>query len=105
MLSAKAARRKLRWNGAARQPIVPGWTMPGWTTPGWTMPGDVGYLDDDDTLFLTDRKARDDHFGGREHLPPGGREPAHHHPKVADMAVIGMPDTDMGEGQTKRITG
>jgi len=69
MLSAKAARRKLRWNGAARQPIVPGWTMPGWTTPGWTMPGDVGYLDDDDTLFLTDRKARgrkarDDHSGG-----------------------------------------
>lgn len=83
--------------------------------PGWTMPGDVGYLDDDNTLFLTDRKARgrkargrkarDDHFGGREHLPPGGREPAHHHPKVADMAVIGVPDTDMGEVQTKRITG
>ncbi len=81
------------------------WTMPGWTMPGWTMPGDVGYLDDDGLLFLTDRKARDDHFGGVNIYPREAENLLITHPKVADMVVIGMPDPDRGQGHTKRITG
>jgi fatty-acyl-CoA synthase len=64
---------------------------------GWTSLGDVGYLDADGYLFLTDRKAYMIISGGVNIYPQEIENLLITHPKVADAAVIGAPDPDMGE--------
>ncbi|MCU4187471.1 AMP-binding protein [Acidiferrimicrobium sp. IK] len=64
---------------------------------GWTTLGDVGYLDDDGWLYLTDRKAFMIISGGVNIYPQETENVLIMHPKVADVAVIGVPDADMGE--------
>jgi acyl-CoA synthetase (AMP-forming)/AMP-acid ligase II len=64
---------------------------------GWTTLGDVGYLDDEGWLFLTDRKAFMIISGGVNIYPQEVEDCLALHPKVADVAVIGMPDDEMGE--------
>jgi long-chain acyl-CoA synthetase len=64
---------------------------------GWTTLGDVGYLDGDGYLFLTDRKAFMIISGGVNIYPQEIENLLITHPKVADVAVIGAPDEDMGE--------
>ena len=64
---------------------------------GWTTLGDVGYLDADGYLYLTDRKAYMIITRRREHLSAGGRERARHPPEVVDVAVFGVPNDDFGE--------
>jgi len=64
---------------------------------GWVTIGDIGYLDDDGYLFLTDRK---DHMiiaGGVNIYPQEAEEVLIGHPKVADVAVFGVPNADLGE--------
>ena len=63
----------------------------------WTTLGDVGYLDEDDYLFLTDRKAFMIISGGVNIYPREIEDALIIHPKVADVAVIGVPNEDMGE--------
>ena len=64
---------------------------------GWTSLGDVGYQDEDGYLFLTDRKSFMIISGGVNIYPQEIENLLITHPKVADAAVIGGPDADMGE--------
>jgi len=63
----------------------------------WSALGDVGYLNEDGFLFLTDRKAFMIISGGVNIYPQEIEDALVMHPKVADVAVFGLPDPDMGE--------
>jgi acyl-CoA synthetase (AMP-forming)/AMP-acid ligase II len=64
---------------------------------GWSTLGDVGYVDDDGFLYLTDRKAYMIISGGVNIYPQEAENVLAMHPKVADVAVFGVPDDEMGE--------
>jgi fatty-acyl-CoA synthase len=64
---------------------------------GWRTLGDVGYLDEDGYLYLTDRKAHMIISGGVNIYPQEAENVIVGHPGVADVAVIGVPDPEMGE--------
>ena len=59
--------------------------------------GDVGYVDDDGYVFLTDRKTYMIIAGGVNIYPQECENLLITHPKVADAAVFGVPNEDMGE--------
>lgn len=63
----------------------------------WTTLGDVGRLDEDGYLYLTDRKAFMIITGGVNVYPQETENLLITHPKVADVAVIGVPNEDFGE--------
>ncbi len=64
---------------------------------GWTTLGDVGRLDEDGFLYLTDRKAYMIITGGVNVYPQEAENTLALHPKVADVAVFGVPNDDFGE--------
>ena len=64
---------------------------------GWTTVGDVGYLDEDGYLYLTDRKADMIISGGVNVYPQEAEALLITHPKVADVAVFGIPHEELGE--------
>ena len=59
--------------------------------------GDIGYVDEDGYLFLTDRAAYMIISGGVNVYPQETEDVLVMHPKVADVAVIGVPDEELGE--------
>jgi fatty-acyl-CoA synthase len=65
--------------------------------PNWGTVGDLGYVDDDGFLFLTDRKAFLIISGGVNIYPQEVENALALHPLVHDVAVIGVPDEEMGE--------
>lgn len=65
--------------------------------PTWTTTGDIGYIDTDGYLFLTDRKAFMIISGGVNIYPQEIEDALALHEKVLDVAVIGVPDEEMGE--------
>lgn len=70
--------------------------------PEWSTLGDVGKVDEDGFLYLTDRKAFMIISGGVNIYPQEAENVLITHPKVADVAVIGVPDEEFGE-QVKAV--
>ena len=70
--------------------------------PTWATFGDIGHLDEDGYLFLSDRKAFMIIAGGVNIYPQEAENVLLTHPAVADAAVFGVPDDDMGE-QVKAV--
>ena len=64
---------------------------------GWSTLGDVGKVDEEGFLYLTDRKAFMIISGGVNIYPQEAENILIGHPKVADVAVIGVPNEDFGE--------
>ena len=65
--------------------------------PNWTTVGDMGYADKDGFLYLTDRKAFMIISGGVNIYPQQIEDALALHPKIGDVAVIGVPHPEMGE--------
>ncbi|MBX9728827.1 MAG: acyl-CoA synthetase [Sphingopyxis sp.] len=64
---------------------------------GWTTLGDIGWVDEDGFLYLTDRKSFMIISGGVNIYPQEIENHLVTHPKVTDVAVIGGPHEEMGE--------
>jgi long-chain acyl-CoA synthetase len=64
---------------------------------GWATVGDIGYLDDDGYLYLTDRRHHMIISGGVNIYPREAEDMLVTHPKVMDAAVFGIPHDEMGQ--------
>src|SRR5258708_11460301 len=67
---------------------------------GWATLGDVGYVDDDGFLYLTDGVSHMIISGGGNVYPPEAQNPVAGHPQGAHPAVPGRPDPGIGEQGT-----
>lgn len=65
--------------------------------PTWSCVGDIGYLDKDGYLYLTDRKTFMIISGGVNIYPQAIENALVMHADVGDVAVIGVPNAEMGE--------
>jgi long-chain acyl-CoA synthetase len=65
--------------------------------PTWTTTGDIGHLDADGYLYLTDRAAFTIISGGVNIYPQEVEDALALHPAILDVAVIGVPDDEMGQ--------
>jgi len=64
---------------------------------GWAAYGDIGHVDEDGFLYLTDRKAYMIIVGGVNVYPQEAENLLIAHPAVADAAVFGVPHPEWGE--------
>ena len=67
------------------------------TQNGWSTIGDIGYMDEEGYLYLTDRKSNMIISGGVNIYPQETENALTLHPKIMDVAVIGVPNEDYGE--------
>lgn len=65
--------------------------------PGVFTLGEIGYVDDDGYLYITDRSSDMIVSGGVNIYPAETEQVLATHPGVADVACIGVPDGEMGE--------
>ncbi len=82
---------------AFRYHNAPQKTEAAFTAKGWGTLGDIGYIDDEGYLFLTDRKANMIISGGVNIYPQEAENALLGHPAVLDAAVFGIPDAEFGE--------
>jgi long-chain acyl-CoA synthetase len=75
----------------------PGKTAESRNAQGWTTVGDMGRVDEEGYLYLTDRKSFMIITGGVNVYPQEIENLLVSHPRIADAAVIGLPDEDLGE--------
>jgi long-chain acyl-CoA synthetase len=59
--------------------------------------GDIGHINEDGYLFITDRKANMIISGGVNIYPQESENRLLSHPEIRDVAVIGVPNSDFGE--------
>jgi len=64
---------------------------------GWSTLGDIGYVDEEGFLYLTDRKAHMIISGGVNIYPQECENLLVTHPQVLDAAVFGVPNEEFGE--------
>ncbi|MCL2766168.1 MAG: AMP-binding protein [Peptococcaceae bacterium] len=64
---------------------------------GWLYTGDMAQEDEDGFIYLVDRKKDVVICGGENIYPVEVEDFLHDHPDIKDVAVIGMPDTRLGE--------
>jgi long-chain acyl-CoA synthetase len=64
---------------------------------GWFHTGDMGHLDEDGYLYITDRKKDLIIRGGFNIYPSDVEDVLHRHPAVLECGVVGVPDQTMGE--------
>ena len=72
-------------------------TKKAYNEKGWSTLGDVGYLDAEGFLYLTDRKSYMIISGGVNIYPQETEDVLITHPAVSDVAVFGVPNEEMGE--------
>lgn len=72
-------------------------TRKAYNSKGWATYGDVGYVDEDGYLYLTDRLSNTIISGGVNIYPQETENCLALHPAVADVAVIGVPNAEFGE--------
>lgn len=80
--------------GYWRRPEASAETLKG----GWLHTGDIGYLDEDGYVYIMDRKKDMIKSGGVAMWPREIEEVILRHPAVKEAAVIGIPDSEWGEG-------
>jgi long-chain acyl-CoA synthetase len=72
-------------------------TRSAYSSQGWSSLGDIGYMDADGFVYLTDRKAFMIISGGVNIYPQEVENALISHPAVMDVAVIGVPHAELGE--------
>jgi len=72
-------------------------TAESYNDKGWSTLGDVGYMDEEGYLYLTDRKSFMIISGGVNIYPQEIEDLLISHPKIYDVAVFGVPNDDFGE--------
>lgn len=72
-------------------------TRKAYVAPGVATLGDIGYITPDGFLYITDRLSDMVLSGGVNLYPAESEQVIVEHPDVAEVAVIGIPDADLGE--------
>ncbi len=88
------------WFGGGNQFLYhndPNKTAESYNEKGWSTLWDVGYLDEEGYLYLTDRKSFMIISGGVNIYPQEVENILVLHPKVTDVAVFGIPHPEFGE--------
>jgi acyl-CoA synthetase (AMP-forming)/AMP-acid ligase II len=75
------------------------------TADGWYRTGDIGHLDEDGWLHITDRLKEMIKVRGFQVAPAEVEAVLHAHPAVADCAVFGIPDPADGEAVVAAVVG
>ncbi len=78
-------------------------TRSAYLSPGVFTLGDIGYVDADGYIFITDRAADVVVSGGVNPYPAESEAVLRRHPAVAEVAGVGVPDPDVGESQRALI--